>query len=75
VPKIPDCLIPAKDAADQIGIHTTTLQYALQQNRFPQFGTAVKCKKSWRYIINRSQFENWIKGSENNGQAHINGKP
>lgn len=52
-------LIPVEQAAKKMGVDVTTVRYGLQQNLFP-FGTAVKCKKSWRYLVYSSRLQAYL---------------
>ena len=56
-----EVLIPLEEAAKMIGLDPVTIRVGLIQGKFP-FGVAVKCKKSYRYIIPRERFEKWMKG-------------
>lgn len=62
-------LIPISEAAKVMGVSLSTLRFGLQQNKFP-FGTAIECKKTWRYIIVRKRLEKYLSGEDMINHIH-----
>lgn len=56
-------LISPEEAAQILGINPPTVREWLKDSSCP-FGHAVKCAKSWRYIIIRERFERYISGAD-----------
>lgn len=54
-------LITVEETAKLLGVDPLTLRYGIIQGLIP-FGVAIKCTKSYRYIIVRERFEKWMKG-------------
>jgi hypothetical protein len=61
---MPTELIDVKEAAVVLGIAYQTLLVGLKQGCFAEFGTAVECKKTWRYIIFKKRFEAYINAED-----------
>lgn len=53
------------EAARLLGINPQTLRLALQQSKFPQFGTAIKTSpKRYVYYINERRLMDYLKGGD-----------
>lgn len=53
------------DAAKLLKMNPQTLRLALQQSKFPQFGTAIKTSpKRYVYYINERRLMDYLKGGD-----------
>jgi hypothetical protein len=53
------------EAARRLGMNPQTLRLALQQSKFPQFGTAIKTSpKRYVYYINERRLMDYLKGGD-----------
>lgn len=60
-------LMLVSEASKLLGINPQTLRLALQQGKFPQFGTAIKTsKKRYVYYINEKRLMKYLEGGDIN---------
>lgn len=55
--------ISAEEAAKRLGIDVVTLRGALIKELYP-FGKAIRCKKTWRYVIVRERFDAYMNAAD-----------
>ena len=55
--------VTVREAAERLGIGQETIRAGLISGELP-IGAAVKCKRSFSYIIPRERFESWVSGKD-----------